>query len=338
MNKNSHKHEYRVRDLVIDDEFDVIGPEETIVEAAKKMKEKGIPDLVVIDPETNNPMGVIADFDIVQNVVAENLDPNKTLVKQAMYSIQPVDLDTPVIVAFTRMHDLNVNVVPVVDNGKFLGVATIQDCWSFIPDRNVDEVGMIPVKEPKYAEFWLSSICALLAFILGILLPLAGIMGFYIGSASELAPFFKIAEIRGGPINFYLFDARGSEFFESFIDLAQINGVIWWIIIINSTLFIIFGVIGLFSLFYAGFADLKGVRVGNIVRNILPSMFIIFGILSWIFLSIGLSGANVKINIGGLIFSIISMILVLIGIFRDYVFRQEKDIGKLSKGNVEVDK
>jgi len=324
MSKSSSKHEYKVKDLVIDDEYDIISPDATIVDAAKKMKEKNLPDLVVIDQNTNLPLGVITDFDIINKVVAENIDSSKILVKQVMYTIKPVDLNTPVKLAFTRMRELNVNVVPVVDNNKFLGVATIQDCWSFIPDREIDNVGFIPVSDPKYAEFWLASISALLAFILGVLLPIAGVFGYFTGSASDLAGFFHKVEIRGGPVTFFLFDARGSEFYESFLDLVKTNGVIWAFIIMNGILLIIFGAIGLFSIFYNGFADLKGIRVNYIVQKLLPILYIVFAILEWILLGIGTLGVEITINPLGITFSIISILLVLLGMAKEYIFRQAK--------------
>ena len=72
------------------------------------MKELGVPDLVVRENKTENILGVIADFDIIQNIVAEGIDSKTANVTSAMYKIQPVSLDTPVTEAFTRMQGLNV--------------------------------------------------------------------------------------------------------------------------------------------------------------------------------------------------------------------------------------
>jgi CBS domain-containing protein len=107
------------------------------------MRQKRIPDLVVVDPSSQEVLGVVGDFDIVQNIVAENKNLENSKVRQAMYTIKPVDLNTTVSEAFKRMRDLHVNVVPVVDNGKFKGVVSIQDCWSYIPDERIDNVGLI---------------------------------------------------------------------------------------------------------------------------------------------------------------------------------------------------
>ena len=172
--------EYTIKDLIINDEYGIIDSNATIQDAAKKMKELGVPDLVVIKGEQQKVVGVIADFDIVQNVVAEGSDAKTEKVISTMYKISPVTLDTPVNEAFTRMRNLNVNVVPVVENEKLVGVATIHDCWSYIPDQNVDEIGLIPVKNTRVAEFWFASACAIIAFVIGIILPLVGSMAIFL--------------------------------------------------------------------------------------------------------------------------------------------------------------
>lgn len=325
------KEEYHVRDLTIDDQFDIIGPDASIVDAAKKMRQKGIPDLVVIDPNSEEVLGVIGDFDIVQNIVAENKNNESSKVRQALYTIKPVDLNTPVSEAFKRMRDLNVNVVPVVDHGKFKGVVSIQDCWSYIPDERVDTVGLIKVANPKYAEFWMASVCAIIAFILTVLLPIADIYGFFVGSPDQVKDLFNLADITGGPITFFLFEATGSHFNGFFTTLINSEGPIWVFIVINSVLVLISGAVGLFSLFYASYSDMRNVRTGKVVRTVLPLLFVIFNMTEWIFLSIGLSTIEVTVSSLGLALSILSMVLVLVAIFRNYFFRQ--DLRYLEQGN-----
>jgi signal-transduction protein with cAMP-binding, CBS, and nucleotidyltransferase domain len=125
----SKEKEFLVQDLTIDDEYDTVSANASVQEAAKKMKENGIPDLVVLD-DNNMYQGVIADFDIVTNMVAEGLS-SESKVTELMYTIEPVSKDTTVSDAFARMRDLDVSVVPVVDNDKVIGVTTITDCWGY---------------------------------------------------------------------------------------------------------------------------------------------------------------------------------------------------------------
>jgi CBS domain-containing protein len=319
--------EFLVDNLVIDDEYGVIESNATVQDAAKKMKSLGVPDLVVEDAESKKVLGVIADFDIVQKVVAEGSDPKTASVLTAMYTIEPVRLKTTVKEAFQRMQALQVNVVPVVEKDKLIGVCTIQDCWSYIPDKTVDSVGLIPVTNTRIAEFWFASTCAILGFVLGILLPLIGVYGFFHGNQADLLSFFGSAEIRGGIINFELFEARGIDFLVPFASLIARNGVVWLLIIINGFVILILGILGLFSLIYASFSDARAIRTGLLVRKIIPFLLIIFMIIEWILYAIAFGsavpGVNVTIDGLGLTMSILAMLLFLGAVYRDYVFRSK---------------
>jgi len=276
--------EYYVRDLVINDEYGIIDSKATIQDAAKKMKELGVPDLVVIKEEKQKVIGVIADFDIIQNVVAEGNDAKTEKVISTMYKISPVTLDTPVTEAFNRMRNLNVNVVPVVENEKLVGVCTIHDCWSYIPDQTFDEIGLIPVKNTKVAEFWFASICAIIGFTLGIILPLAGISGFFIGKYSDLMSLLGMGPIVEDPtLVFTLFDIRGSGVMVPFLNL---NDPIWIVIDIFSILMLIFSIIGLFSIIYTSFSDTRNLQTGWIIRTVIPGLTVFFMAFEWILFGI----------------------------------------------------
>ncbi|MBA7663477.1 hypothetical protein ES703_71522 [subsurface metagenome] len=314
--------EYYVRDLVINDEYGIIDSKATIQDAAKKMKELGVPDLVVIKEEKQKIIGVIADFDIIQNVVAEGNDAKTETVISTMYKISPVTLDTPVTEAFNRMRNLNVNVVPVVENEKLVGVCTIHDCWSYIPDQTFDEIGLIPVKNTKVAEFWFASICAIIGFTLGIILPLAGISGFFIGKYSDLMSLLGMGPIIEDPtLVFTLFDIRGSGIMVPFLNL---NDPIWIAIDIFSILMLIFSIIGLFSIIYTSFSDTRNLQTGWIIRTVIPGLTVFFMAFEWILFSIAFAITTqpiIAIDAVGLTMSIISMILFLLAINRDYIFR-----------------
>jgi predicted transcriptional regulator len=319
--------EYYVKDLVIDDQYSIIEAKATIEDAAKKMKEFGIPDLVVVEEGSEKVLGVIGDFDIVQNVIAEGLDPKSTTVVSAMYKISPVSLDSTVKEAFTRMQKLQVNIIPVLENDKLIGVCSIQDCWSYIPDQIVDEIGLIPVTNTKVAEFWFGSVSSIIAILLGIILPLAGVYGFFLAEQADVMYFLGLADVRGGTMIFYLFEAHGYDFFIPIINLASKGGAIWITIGVFSILLLIIGFIGLFALIYASFADVRNIHTSNLIRLLLPSLIVVFMVLEWILLGIALATASPTINYSvdpiGLTLSIISMVLIIAAINRDYLFRQK---------------
>ena len=325
------KKEFLVQDLVIDDEYAVIDSNATIQEAAMKMKESGVPDLVVVEGEEQKVLGVIADIDIVQNVVAEGKDSKSEKVITTMYKITPVSLSTTVVEAFTKMRDLNVNVVPVVESKKLVGVCSIQDCWSYIPDQNVDEIGLIPVRNTRVAEFWFASVCAILAFTLGVLLPLVGVFGFFIGDQADLLSLLGIGLIGGGKVTFNLFEARGIGLIVPFLEI----GPIWIVIEIFSVFLLIFGIIGLVSIIYVSFSDTKNIRTGRLVRFIIPGLIVFFMAFEWILFGIAFATATptpiVTIDIIGLVMSILSMILILLAINRDYIFKEKETAEHMMK-------
>jgi CBS domain-containing protein len=315
--------EYFVRDLVIDDEYGIIDSNATIQDAAKKMKEIGIPDLVVVEGENQKVMGVIADFDIVKNIVADGKDITSEKVISAMYKINPVNLDTSVTEAFKRMQNLNVNVVPVVEKGKLIGVCSIHDCWSFIPDQDVDQIGLIPVKNTKVVEFWFASACAIIAFTFGILLPLAGIFGFFTGRYSDLMSLLGTGPIVGDPILFFtLFDVRGAGIM---VPLLSLNNPIWIAIVVFSIFLLLSGILGLFSIIYTSFSDSRKLQTSWILKKLVPGLAVFFMAFEWILFGIAFAIQTphpiISIDPIGLTLSIISMVLLLLAINRDYIFR-----------------
>ncbi len=318
------KIEYKVSDLVIDDEYGIIDSKATVEDAAKRMKELNVPDLVVLD-DKDNVLGVVGDFDIVREVIAEGKNAKKESVLDHCYTITPVTRETTVVEAFERMRDLHVPVVPVVEDGKLLGVCTIQDCWAYIPDERPDEVGVIPVKNPKNAEFWFASICAVLAFILGIMLPIAGITGYFWGDSTFVESVVQKITPPGEYL-FSLFNIRGETNFFYLSTLARTNGI-WWLVIIFSYILLIVGTLGMFSIVYSAYSDIRRVKIHGVFRYVIPLVTVGLIILQWIFYSIGLAVSSTtftaSVHVSGLIFSILSILLILAALARDWVFKEQ---------------
>jgi len=85
---------HTVRDIIIDDEYSTIDSSATVLEAAELMQEMGIPDLVVLDVDEQIVIGVISDFNIINDIVAAARNPRKVSIKEATSPIEPVTLDT----------------------------------------------------------------------------------------------------------------------------------------------------------------------------------------------------------------------------------------------------
>ncbi|MBN1802092.1 MAG: CBS domain-containing protein [Candidatus Lokiarchaeota archaeon] len=331
-----HKKQYQVKDLVIDDEYGTIDSDATIEDAAKEMKKIGIPDLVVLEKGSGKVLGMIADFDIVQNVVAEGENPKTTNVKSKMYVITPVGLETPVEQVYKQLQELGVSVVPVVDKEMLVGVATIQDCWGYIPDQIPDEIGLIPVENTKIVEFWFSSVCAIMALVFGIILPIAEVYGFFSLNQVDFLNYIGAVGLSGGDYTFFPFEVKGIDFNLDYFHFNQSVSATWIGISIFNIFVLIFALIGLFSLIYTAFMDTKKPKTGKILRYIIPLIPIILMIIQWISYSIALTTAasyitGPQIDVVGLILSIFSMVLFLLAIFRDYIFVQ-KGISNNTKG------
>ena len=118
-----------VAHLKIDDEYDTILDSSNIKDASVKIKEKKIPDLVVVDRD-NKVRGIVSTFDIVTKAVAADL-PLATTVTQIMTTTTPFSLNTKIIDCFNIMKKDQVEVVPVADtSGKLIGVVTIMDVFN----------------------------------------------------------------------------------------------------------------------------------------------------------------------------------------------------------------
>ncbi len=312
----SKEKEFLVQDLTIDDEYATISANASVQEAAKKMKENGIPDLVVLDDD-NMYQGVIADFDIVTNMVAEGLS-SESKVTELMYTIEPVTKSTTVSEAFSRMRDLDVSIVPVVENDEVVGVATITDCWGYLPEKYEDLKGLIAVSNPRFANYSFTLLMSVLYLFFGIFAPLIGIVGYL------KAP---IASQGGFTATYYLFEARGASFWMRFIDIQGQYGALWLLLSVYGVAFIVLSLVSVYAIFQWAYADYKMIKINKNWQAIGVLLGLLSIIVEWLlFISFDfmdvLRVSNVQIDFGGFLFSVIAVICLLAAVSRDYVFRE----------------
>lgn len=120
-----------VASLKIDDEYDTILENTNIKDASIRIKEKKIPDLVVVDTD-NKVKGIVSTFDIVTKAVANDL-PMTSSITKIMSTSTPFSLNTKVVDCFNVMKKDQMEVVPVADaTGKLVGVVTIMDVFNAI--------------------------------------------------------------------------------------------------------------------------------------------------------------------------------------------------------------
>ncbi|HET9443609.1 MAG TPA: CBS domain-containing protein, partial [Acidimicrobiales bacterium] len=98
----------------------------TVREAAQAMKDLGIGDVVVVQGDAL--CGVVTDRDLVVRAMAEDLDPSTTTVGEVC-TPDPMTLapDDPVEKATRLMREQAVRRIPVVENGRPVGIVSIGD-------------------------------------------------------------------------------------------------------------------------------------------------------------------------------------------------------------------
>lgn len=318
-----------MKNLIIDDEYATISGDKTIVDASLVMKDKEIPDLVVLDKD-NKVLGICADHDICINAVAAGKDPKTTKVVEAMYRIEPVGLDTPVEVAFQRMQQLKVTVVPVVEKDELKGVVTIQDCWGYIPEKYEDNFGLLTVKDPKFDNYWFTVFFALLYFIFGIVSPALGITGFLRSKISNASININTN------VGYYLFDAHGTNYFQTYLNFPS-NGIFWILISIYSVIFILIGLLTMIAVFQWAYGDFNMIKnthsphraliIGIINMIIMWSLFLFMYATQTISPVRGTTTiTNVSFDYVGFIFAIISIVCLIVAVFRDFAFKSAQGV------------
>jgi CBS domain-containing protein len=100
--------------------------DQPLTEAAQTMREQGIGDILVMDD--GQLKGLVTDRDIVVRAVADGRNPRDTQVREVcspdLVTVTPEDdADT----AVRRMREHGVRRIPVVDDGRPVGVLSIGD-------------------------------------------------------------------------------------------------------------------------------------------------------------------------------------------------------------------
>jgi signal-transduction protein with cAMP-binding, CBS, and nucleotidyltransferase domain len=100
---------------------------QSALDAALIMKEKRISSLIVQD-DNNKSLGIITERDFVKRVCAEDKKSSEVKISELMSKIQTfAEPDTPVDVAVQRMINNKIRRLPVISEGKVIGIITVTD-------------------------------------------------------------------------------------------------------------------------------------------------------------------------------------------------------------------
>ena len=104
----------------------------SIKEAARIMTKFKIGSLIILEDE--DITGIITESDIIRKIVATGLDPSNTLVEQTMTKdVITVDSDKDISDAVHMMVEHKIKRLPVLDDGKLVGILTTTDVIAVEP-------------------------------------------------------------------------------------------------------------------------------------------------------------------------------------------------------------
>ena len=104
---------------------------ETALEAARIMSQKGISSLIVVKDAI--PKGIITERDFVKKICAKQLEISQVKISNIMSRIRTVaDPDTPIEVAVQRMANRGIRRLPIMQEGKVVGIITVTDLARYL--------------------------------------------------------------------------------------------------------------------------------------------------------------------------------------------------------------
>jgi CBS domain-containing protein len=100
--------------------------DDTAATAARTMKERNIGDVLVM--RDGQLCGIVTDRDLVLRCMAEGADPDEVeLGELCTDDVVTLDADSPIEDAIRRMRDKAIRRIPVVENGKPVGIVSLGD-------------------------------------------------------------------------------------------------------------------------------------------------------------------------------------------------------------------
>lgn len=138
----------RVSDVMTPDPVSLLETE-TLIGAARAMREHDIGDVVVLDDTHGRIKGIATDRDIVIRAVAEGQDPGRTTIgavaSEELVTVSPND---PVDKAVRFMRDKAIRRVLVVEGDQPVGIVSIGDLALELDERSaLAEISSAPPNE-----------------------------------------------------------------------------------------------------------------------------------------------------------------------------------------------
>jgi len=103
-----------------------------VAKVAKLMAEHGVGSIVVV--EGKKPIGILTERDLLMKVVSEDLKPSTVRVGKIMSGpLVTIDPDADIVEAAKIMASNKIRRLPVVKNGRLIGIITSSDITAISP-------------------------------------------------------------------------------------------------------------------------------------------------------------------------------------------------------------
>jgi CBS domain-containing protein len=141
-------------------DVDTARPDETALAAAERMHQRTVGALVIAD-ESNVPIGILTDRDLVVRVMAAGRDPDTTTIREVMTPWPKTVLSTtPIESVLPLMQNGAFRRLPIVDEkGQLAGIVTLDDllvlfCEEFgqigrLLERETPQAAAIPLSKAR---------------------------------------------------------------------------------------------------------------------------------------------------------------------------------------------
>ena len=125
----------------------IVNRDQTILDAAKLMREYHVGDVVVVEERKgeNVPVGILTDRDIVIKILAQDLDAGKVQISDAMsFDLLTALEEDEILETVKRMRGRGVRRIPVVNaQGGLEGIIAVDDLVDLLAEQMADLVALI---------------------------------------------------------------------------------------------------------------------------------------------------------------------------------------------------
>jgi len=139
----------KVEDVMVEDVV-TISADATVLQAAKLMNKNEIGCLIVV--RKGRSVGIVTERDLLKRIISKSRDPKKTKVREIM--TKPLiagEPETDIEDATRLMFDNKIKKLPVLEDGKIVGLVTLTDLVKYQPQmiRILKEITSRHLAPPK---------------------------------------------------------------------------------------------------------------------------------------------------------------------------------------------